>query len=75
MGRSASTTEIVLIILSGLKPCISIKLTCVIKNKPKLTCRITLLVKTRDLSPPATFDGLLPIGITTKSINDFLMTG
>ena len=46
-----------------------------IKNKANLTCRITLLVKTRDLSPPATFDGLLPIGITTQSINDFLMTG
>ena len=46
-----------------------------IKNKPKLTCRITLLVKTRDLSPLATLDVLLPIGITTLSINDFLMTG
>ena len=46
-----------------------------IKNKAKLTCRITLHVKTRDLSPPATFDELLPIGITTQSINDFSMRG
>ena len=46
-----------------------------IKNKAKLTCKITLRVNTRDLSPPATFDGLLPIEITTKSINDFSMTG
>ena len=48
---------------------------CVIKNKAKLTCRFNLRVKSRDLSPPATFDGLLPIGITTQSINDFLMMG
>ena len=47
----------------------------VIKNKAKLTSGITLRVKTRDLSPPTTFDGLLPIGITTQSINDFLMIG
>ena len=46
-----------------------------IKTKAKLTCRITLRVKTRDLSPPATFDGSLPIGITTQPINDFSMTG
>ena len=47
---------------------------CMIKTKAKLTCRITLRVKTRDLSPPMTFDGSLPVGIT-KSINDFSMTG
>ena len=27
------------------------------------------------MSPPTTFDGLLPIGITIRSINDFSMTG
>ena len=46
-----------------------------IKTKAKLTCRITLRVKTKDLSPLATFDGSLPIGITTQSINDFSMAG
>ena len=45
------------------------------KTKAKLTCEITLLVKTRDLSPPATFDGLLSKEITIQSINDFSMTG
>ena len=51
-----------------------IKLIYGIKTKTKLTCEITLLVKTRDLSPPATFDGLLSKGITSQSINDFSMT-
>ena len=46
-----------------------------IKIKAKLTCGITLLVKTMDLSPPTTFDGLLSRGITIHSINDFSMTG
>ena len=46
-----------------------------IKTKAKLTCEITFLVKTRDLSPPATFDGLLSRGITIQSINDFSITG
>ena len=46
-----------------------------IKTKDKLTCEIILLVKTRDLSPPATFDGLLSRGITIQFINDFSMTG
>ena len=32
-------------------------------------------METRDLSPPTTFDGLLPIGITIRSINDFSMMG
>ena len=41
----------------------------------KLTWGITLLVKTRDLSPPATFDGLLSIGVNIQSINDSSMTG
>ena len=48
---------------------------CDKKNKAKRTFKITLCVKNRDLSPPATFDGLLTIEITTQSINDFLMTG
>ena len=45
-----------------------------IKTKATLTCGITLLVKTMDLSPPATFDGLLSRGITIQSISDFSMT-
>ena len=46
-----------------------------IKTKAKLTCGISLLVKTRDLYPHATFDGLLYRGITIQSIYDFAMTG
>ena len=32
-------------------------------------------MKTKVLPPPASFDGLLPRGITIQSINEFLMTG
>ena len=35
----------------------------------------SLFVKTRVLAPRATFDGLLPRGITIQSINESLMTG
>ena len=33
------------------------------------------VVETRVLSPPATFDGLLPREITCQSIRDLLMEG
>ena len=46
---------------------------CVIKMKANLTWGNYSAVETGDLSPPATFDGLLPMAITTQSINDFSM--
>ena len=33
------------------------------------------VVETKDLSPPATFGGLLPREITIQFIHDLLMTG